>query len=171
MRTNYYRPQTKFAKVIFLHVSVILSMEGGVGEGYGGYPSMHCRWYPSMPCRSPGPQSEGKLRGLAGGLQAHTWGVSRLTPGGLQAHTWGDFQARTHGGLQAHTWGCLQAQTQGGLQAHTQGGVSQHALRQTPTPMDGYCRGRYASYWNAFLLKSKNRLNHYFRSHQVYERT
>ena len=22
------------------------------------------------------------------------------------------------------------------------------------TPRDGYCRGRYASYWNAFLLKS-----------------
>ena len=21
---------------------------------FGGYPSMHCRWYPSMPCRSPG---------------------------------------------------------------------------------------------------------------------
>ena len=33
-----------------------------------------------------------------------------------------------------------------------QGGVSQHALRQTPPP-DGYCCRRYASYWNAFLLK------------------
>ena len=35
-----------------------------------------------------------------------------------------------------------------------QGGlVSQHALRQTPSPeRDGYCCGRYASYWNAFLL-------------------
>ena len=40
-------------------------------------------WYPSMPCRSPGPHPGGKLRGLAwGGLQAHTWGS-------LQAHTWG----------------------------------------------------------------------------------
>ena len=40
---------TKFvAKVMFLLVSVILLMEGC-------YPSMHCRWYPSMPCsRSPG---------------------------------------------------------------------------------------------------------------------
>ena len=37
----------------------------------------------------------------------------------------------------------------GGAQAW--GGVSQHALRQTP-PADGYCCGRYASYWNAFLL-------------------
>ena len=32
-----------------------------------------------------------------------------------------------------------------------EGGVSQHALRQTPSPLDGYCHGRYASYWNAFL--------------------
>ena len=32
-------------------------------------------------------------------------------------------------------------------------GVFQHALRQTPPPpADGYCCGRYASYWNAFLL-------------------
>ena len=51
-----------------------------------GHSSMHCKWYPSMPCPHPG----GKLRGLAwgglqvptkGGLQAHTrWGVSRQTP-------------------------------------------------------------------------------------------
>ena len=39
-----------------------------------------------------------------------------------------------------------------GVQAHTGGGGSQHALRQTPPPADGYCCGRYASYWNAFLL-------------------
>ena len=32
------------------------------------------------------------------------------------------------------------------------GEVSHHALRQTPTRRDGYCCGRYASYWNAFLL-------------------
>ena len=63
----------------------------------GSYPSMHCRWYPSMPCsrslgggwypsmpcKFPGPHPWGKLRGLAGvgGLQAQTWG-------GLQVHTW-----------------------------------------------------------------------------------
>ena len=32
--------------------------------------------------------------------------------------------------------------------------VSQHALRQTPG-RDGYCCGRYASYWNAFLLNGQ----------------
>ena len=49
----------------------------------------------------------------------------------------------------------------GGLQAHTRGvprpiwgGVSQHALRQTP-PVDGYCCRQYASYWNAFLFNDQ----------------
>ena len=55
------------------------------------YPSMHCRWYPSMPwsrsqggypsipCRFLGPHPGGKLRGIwpgRGGLQAHTQGGS-----------------------------------------------------------------------------------------------
>ena len=80
----------------------------------GGGPSMHCRWYPSLPCRSPGRGGFGIPTCLAG----------------LQAHT----------------------QEGGGFQAHTRGRVSQHALRQTPSPVDGYCCGRYASYWNAFLF-------------------
>ena len=46
-----YHPQRSLGKVMFLHVSVILFTGGG---GWGD-PSMHCRWYPSMPCsRSPG---------------------------------------------------------------------------------------------------------------------
>ena len=49
----------------------------------------------------------------------------------------------------------------GGLKAHTQGEspsphpggcVSQHVLRQTLPPADGFCYGQYASYWNAFLF-------------------
>ena len=126
-------------------------------------------WYPSMHCRSPGPHPGGKLRGLAwggggspgphlggklrglawGGLQAHTcrglqahiWGVSRSTPGGISRPTpRGGFRPTPSGGLLAHT--------RGG------GWVSQHALRQAPPPqaVDGYCYGRYASYWNAFLF-------------------
>ena len=127
-----YRPQRSWSKVMFLHVSVILFKGGGC------YPSMHCRWYPSMPCsrsggwypsmpcRSPGPHPGGKVEGSGlGGLQAHTWGVSRPTPGVspgphlgcLQAHTWG-VSRPTPGGLQAHT--------QGGSQAHTQGTPSMH---------------------------------------------
>ena len=54
---------------------------------------------------------------------------------------------------------------------HGPGGlVSQHALRQIPLPgeREGYCCGRYASYWNAFLfcdicfrefIKSNNKLH------------
>ena len=87
---------------------------------------------------SPGPHSGGKLRGLAWG------GVSRPTPrrevegsgGGFQAHTYRGLQAHTRGSLQAHTW-------EVGIPA---------CIETDPLPADGYCRGRYASYWNAFLF-------------------
>ena len=72
---------------MFLHVFVILFI-GGKG---GCYPTMHCRWYPSMPC-----SRRGCL--LLGGC---------LLPGG----------------------GC-----------------------GDPLKADGYCCGRYAYYWNAFLF-------------------
>ena len=50
----------------------------------------------------------------------------------------------------------LQAHTQGGnwgdqVQAHTQGGGGSWGGSGLDSP-DGYCCGRYASYWNAFLL-------------------
>ena len=52
--------RNEVAKVMFLQVSVMLS------TGELCYPSMHCRWYPSMPCsRSP-----------EGGVQVHTKGGS-----------------------------------------------------------------------------------------------
>ena len=87
-----YRPQTKFAKVMFLHVSVC--PQGGFSR--------------------PTPRG-GRLRGLGGG-----------------------------GSQGLHLGGCP---------GPGQGDVSQHALRQTPPhQVDGYCCGRYASYWNAFLL-------------------
>ena len=47
--------------------------------------------------------------------------------------------------------GDVQAQSQG-VSRTRPGGVSQHALRQTPLTVDGYCCGRYASCWNAFLF-------------------
>ena len=75
-----------WGKVIFSEAFVKNSVHG---EG-AWYPSMHCRWYPSMPHRSPGPHlggswgvwpggspgphPRGKLRGLA-------WGVFRPTAG------------------------------------------------------------------------------------------
>ena len=81
---------------------------------------MHCRWYPSMPCRGlqeggipacltvsrPTPRGEvegsgqgvpgrGKLRGLSMGRSpGRNWGRGSPGPhwGGLQAHTQGDLQ-------------------------------------------------------------------------------
>ena len=121
---------------------------------------------------SPGPHSQGE-----GGLQAHTWGASPGPhPGGsLQAHTW------PGGHLQAHTqMGEVSRPTPrgvsrptltggGGLQAHTQGVSRPTAWGRSPGPHlggdipactetdtrhpDGYCCGRYASYWNAFLFR------------------
>ena len=67
---NFYRPQRSWGKVMFLHVCVILF----TGECH---PSMHCRWYPSMPYSRgvPGPRGGGLVPG--GG-----WGVcSRGVPG------------------------------------------------------------------------------------------
>ena len=72
------------------------------------------------------PTPWGEIGGLARG-------ISRPTPrGGLRE------------GLQAHTQG---GPDPGGSRSRP-GGVSQQALRQTPPPQaDGYCCGRYTSYW------------------------
>ena len=133
-----YRPPTKFAKVMFLHVSVILSMgwvvvvdlcqhalqvsrptPGGEVEGSGwgvsrpthrgklrglarGGLQAHTGGYPSMPCRSPGPHPEGRLRGLAGvgSPGPHPGGKLRVWPGGSPGpHRGGGLQAHTRGGV------------------------------------------------------------------------
>ena len=80
-------------------------------------------WYPSMPCRFPGPKPRGRFRGIwpGGSPGQHPRGKlrgiwSRPTPKG---EVEGDL---AQGGCLL--WGCR----------------------------DGYCYGRYASYWNAFLF-------------------
>ena len=100
---DFYRSQTKFAKVMFLHMSVILSTRGG------WYPRLPCRWYPSMPCKSPGGCIPACLAGFRAHTQGRAWGVwlggvSRPTLGGSPGPNLGDLQAHS-GGLQAHTWG------------------------------------------------------------------
>ena len=107
-KLSNYRPQTKFAKVMFLHRSVILSTGWGVLSQHAlqvvsqhalqvsrGGLSQH-----ALQVSRPTP--EGSLRGLAGGggFQVHTWGGSRPTLGGRG------------GGLQAHTQGCIPACTE-----------------------------------------------------------
>ena len=74
---------------------------------------------------------------------------SRL--GDLQAHTGGGEVGGLAGGYPGlHLGGGAPGPHLGGFQAQAPGGVSQHALRQTPQA-DGYCCGWNASYWNAFL--------------------
>ena len=68
------------------------------------------------------PRPRGRLGSLAGGYPGPHWG----------------------GGVPGPGPGSVSRPRPGG-------GVSQHALKQT-SPVDGYCCGRYASYWNAFLL-------------------
>ena len=87
-----YHPQTKFAKVMFLHMSVILSTGGGVVV------SKHVLQVSRSTPR-------GKLRSLAWGVSRPTLrgvsrttprgGVSRPTPGGSPGTHLGDISACT----------------------------------------------------------------------------
>ena len=84
---HHYRLQTKFAKVMFLHASVILSTgEGGLqahtqGGGWGGL-------------------ARGVSRPIPWGeVEGSGWGVSRPIPRGEVGGVSGQ------GGLQAHTQG------------------------------------------------------------------
>ena len=121
-----YRPQRSWGKVIFLEACVKNSVHGaGVVSQY------------ALQVSRPTTRVEVEGSGLGGSPGPHPGGsVGGSGLGGLQAHTQG-------GG-----WGVWSS----GVSKPTPGGVSQHTLRQTPPKADGYCCGRYASYWNAFLL-------------------
>ena len=103
-----------------------------------------------------GPDPRGRLGGLARGVcvQAHT------QQGGQDQHLGGCPGPHPAGWPRPTPGGCLGPDPRGrlgglarGVCVQAQGGVSQHALGQTPLPADGYCCGWYASYWNAFLLE------------------
>ena len=105
LQLDCYRPQRSWGKVMFLHVSVILFMRGGIPA----YPAACLQWgvvsQHALQVSRPTPRGEVEGSGLVvsrptpRGLQAHTWGVSRPNPGGspgphlegLQAHTWGGY--------------------------------------------------------------------------------
>ena len=81
MSCLFYGPQRSWGTVMFLLVSVILFT--------GGYPSMHCRWHPSMPCsRSPGavsrptPKREVERSGQGGSPGSHPAPGGCLRQGG-----------------------------------------------------------------------------------------
>ena len=85
-------------------------------------------WYPSMPCRLPGSQPGGAW-GLEGSGQVHTqgksWGVwLRGSPGPHPGESLGPYP--------------------GGSRS-TLGGVSQHALRQTPQQMATAAGGTHST--------------------------
>ena len=130
-----YRPQTKFAKVMFLNMSVCPQV-GVVSQHALQVVSQHALQVSRGVCVSQhalqvSRLARGSLRGLARGVSRPTpRGVSRPTPRGVSRPTPGGSPGPHPGGG---------------------GGVSQHALRQTPLA-DGYCCGRYASYWNTFLF-------------------
>ena len=92
---------------MFLHLSVSHS----VHRGGGG-------------CLGPGPGG-GFGIWLERGVQAQTRGVGGGLAEGVQAQA----QAQAQRGVEAHTQGGVQVHTWGGPGP---GGVSQHALRQTP---------------------------------------
>ena len=169
----HYRPQTKFCEGC-----VFTCVWHSVNRGGGRYPSMHALqvsvhrgmvsqyalqisyphpwgswgvwpWGVSRPTPrgevegsglggSPGPHPGRKLRGLAWvGLQAHTKGgrVSRPIPGVFRPTPRGVSRLTHRVSPGPHL------------------GVGIPACTEADTPSAyGYCCGRYASYWDAFLL-------------------
>ena len=89
--------------------------------------------YPSMPCRFPGPHPKGSLWGLAGG-------------GGLQAHT-------CRGSPGPHPGGSP------GPYPGGRGGVSQHALRQTPPAGGTHLTGIHSCCELSLLVTSGTQCN------------
>ena len=88
---HIYRPQKKFAKVMFLHVSVILSR--------GGYPSMHCRFLSTGDGGVVSQRAFQVSRSLA-------WGQSPGPPWGGSSEVWGGVSKPTPmGKLRSITWG------------------------------------------------------------------
>ena len=86
-----------------------------------------------------------------GGSQHALQVVSQHALQVVSQQAWGVSRPSSRGEVEESGQGGSPGPHPRGISRPTWGGVSQHALRQTP-PVDGYPRGRYASYWNAFLL-------------------
>ena len=153
----------------YVFTRVCLSTRGGLGW----YPSMHCRWYPIMPCsrstggwypsmhcRFPGAHPGGKLRGIlpGGSLQAHTQGGSwgGIWPWGLQAHTEGGSWGESGQGVWGVSRPTPKGEVEGDLTGESPGPhLSQHALRQTPPPTATAAHGTHPiGMHSCFILMS-----------------
>ena len=124
IKVNNYRPQRSWGKVIFSQASVILSAEGSL-----------------LPTGVPAPGGACSGGACSGGLPAPGGGARSGGSPGL--HTRGNLRRirsrPTHKGEFEEDQ--VQAYTQGGNWGGSGLG-----------PPDGYCCGRYACYWNTFLL-------------------
>ena len=157
----FYRPQTKFAKVMFLQVSVILSTggacvvaQGGVHGCSGGMHGCLGGMHGCSGGRGACMVAPGGMRGCSGG---HVWlllggmrgcsrgacmvalgGHAQLLPGG---HAWllpGGVHGCSWGGMCGCSWGACVVAPGGGMC-----GFFDEIWSMS---------GRYASYWNAYLF-------------------
>ena len=148
-----YRPQTKFAKVMFSQVSVCPQggrawlLPGGVrGCSQGG-----CVVAPRG----------GHVWLLGGGMHGCSWGACMVAPGG---HVWllpGGHVWLLQGYMRGCSGGCAWL-LQGGVHGCSRGGMHGCSWGACMVAPGGGMRGffneiwsmsrRYASYWNAFLF-------------------
>ena len=131
-RRNVFTVRNEVAKVMFLHVSVILSTGGMLSQHALQVVSQHAlQGGGGVVCAIPAC--------IAGGIPAClAVGVCVLSQHALQV-------VSQHALQQGEV--CSQGGACWGRSARGGGGV------KTPPKSDGYCCGRYASYWNAFLFK------------------
>ena len=171
-RRYFYRPQTKFAKVMFLHLSVSHSVHGGCAwaGGMHGGGGRHAWWGACMlgvcgrghvwwgACVAGGPGMTGSMWGMVGCMcgggvhgSGHAWwGHAWQGACMAQGHAW---HGGMHGRVGVHGRGaCVVGACMAWQGVCVVGDV--HATHTPPNTMR-YGRsmhGRYASYWNAFLF-------------------
>ena len=151
--TLYYRPQTKCAKVMFLHLSVSHSVHrGGVCIVTGGaYVVGGHAWL-------------GGMRGcggacMVGGGNAWLWGACVVAAGcGCGRHAW-----LWRGGMCGCGGVCVVV---GGMHGCGGGAVCSWGVCVLAGGCMGYneiqsMSGRYTSYWNAFLLLLQQSFVHF----------
>ena len=119
-----------WGKVIFSEAGVKNSVHSGVGWWVVSHHALQIS--------RPTPKGEVEGSGLGGSPVPHPMGK-------LRGLAWGDWVSRPT------PWGVSRS-TPRGSPGPDLGAITQHALRQTPYPADGYCCGQYASYLNGFLF-------------------